>query len=602
MRVLFDGRPCIVDHIESLTEVMVFDELREEHLLTSPSSLMLPTYGKTECPDAPEVTEKEIDVAALRTASLMPYVRTSKRISAAEMSQLETLTGLHRTRIYECLSLLRKSPSPNALVRRKRGVRKGNRRLPSDVEQIIKREIQSATKSSNALQIETIQGNIELACDKIGKKVPCKKTIRARIYHQRYELLLRRKYGKRRAVERTRALPGTITTTAALDLVEIDHSPLDIILVSSDTREPIGRAYLTIVIDTYTRAILGFHLGLDEPQELSVALAIVHAVLPKEAWLAEHGLSNVDWPMYGLMRSVRLDGGSEFKSSAFRSACRKWGIEIQYRGKKEDGAIIERAIGTIQSRASQEPGATGSDPKKKRREKDPASDAQMTLFEAEKWLAREIAQRYHLQTHDGIGMSPRQAWTAGHTTANGIVLPTIVTDAKDLLLSFLPEEKHVISHDGIHAFTERYFTHELVPYVKPGLYRPVKYDPRGIGKVFVDCDTGTYIEVPFADPTKPNLPLFEHKWRRKQKRLKYPTEYDAEARRRYLKEQDADRRASRTTTREARRNERLLQAAKATGNAGNDDKNERMPRDNDTERAISIDYSIPAAISQEGEI
>lgn len=46
-----------------------------------------------------------------------------------------------------------------------------------------------------------------------------------------------------------------------LDLVQIDHTPVDLILVDPTDREPIGRPWITVAIDVYSRCLAGFHVG-----------------------------------------------------------------------------------------------------------------------------------------------------------------------------------------------------------------------------------------------------------------------------------------------------------------------------------------------------
>lgn len=57
-----------------------------------------------------------------------------------------------------------------------------------------------------------------------------------------------------------------------LDVVQIDHTLVDIIIVDQVERLPIGRPYLTIAIDVYSRCIAGFILSLEAPSSVSVGL------------------------------------------------------------------------------------------------------------------------------------------------------------------------------------------------------------------------------------------------------------------------------------------------------------------------------------------
>lgn len=72
-----------------------------------------------------------------------------------------------------------------------------------------------------------------------------------------------------------------IVTTRPLERVEVDHTLCDVHLIDAETGEPIGRPWLTLVVDHYSGAVLGFHLSLNPPSASSVIAALRHAILPK---------------------------------------------------------------------------------------------------------------------------------------------------------------------------------------------------------------------------------------------------------------------------------------------------------------------------------
>ena len=606
--VLFRGRPCRIERIESFDAVIVVDELSNEVMLASPHDLRVRISeedGEKECEgESYTFTEAEMDMAVHRTRALLPFALNNQPVSHESLDALEKDLDLGPSQIYAMIAKLKASPCPVAIARKRRGPKQGSKKLDAEVERVIAAEIKVAKRSHSILNIGTIWENVDLGCDAIGKRSPCERTVRARIESTEHELLRRKKLGKRRAHERVTPMPGTLTTTAALALVEIDHSPLDIFLVSSETRSLIGRAYVTVVLDTHTRAVLGFYLTLEAPSSLSVALALVHAMTPKEAWLAQRGLSDLKWPMYGLIKALRLDHGSDLHAKALSSGCKRWGIAPpRFRIKKEEGAYVERIIGTIQARASQEPGATGNDPKKKRLEYDQANDAQMTLQEAEIWLAREIAQRYHVKRHTTLQMSPNQAWTAAYTTPRGLELPPVITDVRGLLISFLPSETRKIGHDGIHIFGSRYYSHELAPFVGRLGAVQVRYDPRNMARIYVDVGDGRFIDISYADTTQPSLPLFEIKAARREIKKQYPNQFDAHARRQFQRDRNKDRKASKESTQEARYQERLLQAKSSNNNdAANGSALREPPKATRVEDVESLDYDVPIVASMGGDI
>ena len=146
-----------------------------------------------------------------------------------------------------------------------------------------------------------------------------------------------------------------------LAFVEIDHTPVDVIVVDEQNRMPLGRPWLSIAIDVATRMVAGFYLSFDAPSALSVAIVLTHAVLPKESWLAEREIT-LPWPVSGIPEWIETDNGEEFHSAAFERGATEYGIRLTYRplGRPEAGAHIERLIGTFMHRIHLIPGTTFS--------------------------------------------------------------------------------------------------------------------------------------------------------------------------------------------------------------------------------------------------
>jgi putative transposase len=85
---------------------------------------------------------------------------------------------------------------------------------------------------------------------------------------------------------------------------------MDVIVVDEEHRQPIQRPSLTVVIDVYSRMVLGFAIYLEKPSAFTAGLAIAHAVLPKEHWLADVGVQ-AEWPCWGKMRTIHCDNAKE---------------------------------------------------------------------------------------------------------------------------------------------------------------------------------------------------------------------------------------------------------------------------------------------------
>ena len=97
---------------------------------------------------------------------------------------------------------------------------------------------------------------------------------------------------------------STLRPEHPMDVLQIDHTPVDVIVVDQQKRLPIGRPWLTLAIDVRTRMVAGFHVSLWSPSTISLSLALSQAVLPKASWLADRQLQTLEWPVHGLPRTI----------------------------------------------------------------------------------------------------------------------------------------------------------------------------------------------------------------------------------------------------------------------------------------------------------
>ena len=64
------------------------------------------------------------------------------------------------------------------------------------------------------------------------------------------------------ALKSTGATPGVYRAQRPLEIMQIDHTMVDIIVVDEQTREPLGRPWITTAFDVFTRMVTGFYLLL----------------------------------------------------------------------------------------------------------------------------------------------------------------------------------------------------------------------------------------------------------------------------------------------------------------------------------------------------
>jgi putative transposase len=160
---------------------------------------------------------------------------------------------------------------------------------------------------------------------------------------------------------------------------QCDHTRADILLVDKYGHQ-MGRPWLTTVLDTYSRAIIGINLGYDAPSSRVVALALRHAILPK-LYGAEYQLY-VGWPTCGTPDHLFTDGGKDFRSNHLQQIGVQLGFTCHLRDRPSEGGIVERPFGTINTQFfSTLPGYTGSNVQDRPPEAE--KEACLTLHELE---------------------------------------------------------------------------------------------------------------------------------------------------------------------------------------------------------------------------
>lgn len=120
--------------------------------------------------------------------------------------------------------------------------------------------------------------------------------------------------GERRWALDHRALVGTAYQglSGPCHRFEIDATIADIYLVSRFNRSwIIGRPVVYVVIDVFSRMIVGVHVGLEGPSWNSARHALFNAFTDKVAFCASHGITirSEEWPCHHLPRELVGDRG-----------------------------------------------------------------------------------------------------------------------------------------------------------------------------------------------------------------------------------------------------------------------------------------------------
>lgn len=94
-------------------------------------------------------------------------------------------------------------------------------------------------------------------CRQVHLPAPARNNIIKRIRALDARMVARRRMGPKASEGIALSTPGTLTASQALELVQIDHTLADVIIVDSHHRRSIRRPWLSLAIDVATRSVLG---------------------------------------------------------------------------------------------------------------------------------------------------------------------------------------------------------------------------------------------------------------------------------------------------------------------------------------------------------
>ena len=256
---------------------------------------------------------------------------------------------------------------------------------------------------------------------------------------------------------------------------QCDHTRADIMVVDGQG-DPIGCPTLTTVIDTYSRCIVGIHLGMSYPSVAVTCLALRHAILPKQ-YRHDYEPNNL-WESYGVPQYLYTDAGSDFTSSHIEQVANSIGIVLCLRRRPSDGGIVERPFGTINTEfLSTLPGYTTR--RLKPHQSAVEAEACITLEQLEGLLIRYIVDNYNQQPDTRTGQESRTArWCSGLTAQ------VQALEERELDLLLMRQDRRRVYRGGYIRFANLLYKGEyLEGFV--GQQVVLRYSPNDITSLYI---------------------------------------------------------------------------------------------------------------------
>jgi putative transposase len=262
-----------------------------------PVTQALPDHSKIDSANSQtnllSVPEEEWQNASKRFAVLKPLLdMDGAQRTRAHVEKVAKILKRHPATVYRWIDRYHHSGQASEFLQRGRADR-GKSRLSNEVEAIIESAIQKIYLTAEQPPVSAVIEEVALQCFKAKLKTPDASTVRRRVAMLSDRLKLEKRKNKKAAAQKYEPIKGHFPgADAPLAVAQIDHTPMDVIVVDEEHRQPIQRPSLTVIIDVYSRMVLGFAIYLEKPSAFTAGLAIAHAVLPKEPWLKEVGVNS----------------------------------------------------------------------------------------------------------------------------------------------------------------------------------------------------------------------------------------------------------------------------------------------------------------------
>jgi putative transposase len=323
------------------------------------------------------------------------------------------------------------------------------------------------------------------------------------------------------------ALPGAHWPLAG---VQLAPTPVALRLVDALPRRPVGRPWITLALDVFSRMGAGFYVSVAPPGAMAGGLGLAHAMLPKAPGLAQPAIAT-SWPIWGVMDTVHADNGTECRGTMLQKAWEAYDLKLPWRPVRRPhcGGHIARLLGTLNHERHNLPGTTVSPPQ----ERGPYASEQraaLTFAAFERWLSILLVEGYPQRGHRARGTTPLQQYEEarfGPQERPGRGLPDRWLEAPRVRLDLMPYEERTVQAPGIgieeiqdSEAVLRPWSHAPAPRDTSGKRQGtflVRRDPRTMSRGYCDDpELKQYFESPSRTTAPPPMRVWELREGRRQ--------------------------------------------------------------------------------------
>lgn len=382
-------------------------------------------------------------------------------------------------------------------------------RLSPEIEMVIDHCIDTVYAKRERITAKDLHAKVLVEIDKKNRfreerdkmELPSYNTITRRIKDRDPNQMMEKREGEKYAFDKLGSVAVLQKPKQPFDVLEIDHTKMDLFVVDDETGLPLGRPWLTLAIDKTTGAIAGIYVAFHSPSYVSVMKCLLHAMTPKTYVKELYPDIKNEWDMFGVPKVLRMDNGKEFQSRSLKDTCAQLGIIPDYCPPRKPWykGTVERTFRTInQQLLHKTPGTTFSNVMDKK-DYNPEKNAIVGYHTFLKLLHQWVIDEYLQQIHRGVKGIPSELWQSGIAQWG---TPPLLYAIPDWHIIFGKlRENASIQRTGIQYKHMFYNSAELqnlkFQLLKKGAaHVRFKYDPYDMSKIFVYDERGKrYLEV-----------------------------------------------------------------------------------------------------------
>lgn len=235
---------------------------------------------------------------------------------------------------------------------------------------------------------------------------------------------------------------------------QVDHCLLSVKVIHKDKIEE--HPWLTIIIDDFSRCIMGFCLYTGAPSAMQTALALRKAIWYKQ---------DKNWPVCGIPEILYTDHGTDFTSTHIEYVCAELKVQLIHSivGKSKGRGKVERFFLSLEQKLI---------------ELLKLDNKIYNLSELEEIIKDFIINDYHHTIHSTTGKTPIVLWNKQQ------IIPQMPDSIDKLNLLLLTAKKfRIVQRDGIRFAGFRYFHPNLIAYIGESII--IHFDPNDLSEIWV---------------------------------------------------------------------------------------------------------------------